>query len=69
LTLLRSLCPGEHDDLANAVAGVPEVGDPLQALDQLQLSLKLTPAWARAWALAVRVERRAASARSEARGA
>jgi hypothetical protein len=47
----------------------PEDGDSLQALDQLQLSLKLTPARARAWARAVRVERRAASARSETRGA
>jgi gamma-glutamylcysteine synthetase len=47
----------------------PEDGDPLQALDRLHLSLKLTPARARAWARAVRVERRAASARSETRGA
>jgi gamma-glutamylcysteine synthetase len=47
----------------------PEDGDPLLALDQLQLSLKLTPARARAWARAVRVERRATSARSETRGA
>jgi hypothetical protein len=54
---------------ASAEQQQPEVGDPLQALDQLQLSLKLTPSRARAWAQAVRVERRAASARSEARGA
>ena len=46
-----------------------EAGDSLQALDQLQLSLKLTPARARAWAQAARVERRAASTRSETRGA
>jgi hypothetical protein len=54
---------------ASAEQQQPEVGDPLRALDQLQLSLKLTPARARAWAQAVRVERRAASARSEARSA
>jgi hypothetical protein len=47
----------------------PEASDSLQALDQLQRSLKLTPARARAWAQAARVERRAASARSETRGA
>jgi hypothetical protein len=47
----------------------PEESDPLQALDRLQLSLQLTPARARAWARAGRVERRAASARSETRGA
>ena len=46
----------------------PPAGDALEALDQLQRSLKLTPARARAWARAVRVERGAASARSEARG-
>jgi ribbon-helix-helix CopG family protein len=45
-----------------------ESGDALQALDQLQRSLKLTPARARAWARTARGERRAASARSEARG-
>lgn len=45
-----------------------ESGDALQALDQLQRSLKLTPARARAWARTVRGERRAASARSKARG-
>jgi hypothetical protein len=48
---------------------VQPVFDSLQALDQLQLSLKLTPARARAWTQAARVERRAASARSETRGA
>jgi len=53
---------------ASAEQEPPEAGDALQALDQLQRSLKLTPARARAWARAVRVERRAASARSEARG-
>jgi hypothetical protein len=47
----------------------PEAGDSLQALDQLQPSLKLTSVRARAWAQAARVERRAASARSETRGA
>ena len=46
-----------------------EASDSLQALDQLQGSVKLTPARARAWAEAARVERRAASARSETRGA
>jgi hypothetical protein len=54
---------------ASAQQQRPEDSDPLQALDQLQLSLKLTPARARVWARAVRVERRAASARSETRGA
>jgi len=54
---------------ASAEQQPPEVSDPLQALDQLQRSLKLTPARTRAWAQAVRVERRAAAARSEARGA
>lgn len=43
-------------------------GDSLQALDQLQHKLKLTRARARTWAQAARTERRAASARSEARG-
>ena len=54
---------------ASAQQQRPEDGDPLQALDQLQLSLKLTPARARAWAHATRIERRAASARRETRGA
>ena len=53
---------------ASARQEPPESGDALQALDQLQRSLKLTPARARAWARATRVERRAASARSEMRG-
>jgi Arc/MetJ-type ribon-helix-helix transcriptional regulator len=47
----------------------PESGEALRALDQLQRSLKLTPARARAWAQAIRGERRAASARSETRTA
>ena len=42
--------------------------DARQALEQLQRSLKLTPTRARAWARTGRGERRAASARSEARG-
>ena len=46
----------------------PESGEALRALDQLQRSLKLTPAGARGWAGTARGERRAASARSEARG-
>jgi hypothetical protein len=46
---------------------VRPVFDSLLALEQLQVSLKLTPARARAQA--ARVERRAASARSETRGA
>jgi len=45
-----------------------ESRDALQALDQLQRSLKLTPARARAWARTVRGERRAAPGRSAARG-
>ena len=43
-----------------------EPGEALRALDQLQRSLKLTPARTRAWGRAVRRERRAASARGEA---
>jgi hypothetical protein len=43
--------------------------DALRALDELQRSLKLSPARARAWARAARSERRAASARGERRGA
>jgi hypothetical protein len=46
----------------------PGSGEALRALDQLQRSLKLTPARARAWAQTIRGERRAASGRSEARG-
>jgi len=41
--------------------------DALEALDQLQRSLKLTPARARDWARAVRTQRRVAAARSETR--
>jgi Tfp pilus assembly protein FimT len=44
-----------------------ESGEALRALDRLQRSLKLTPAKTRAWAQAARRERRAASAKSEAR--
>jgi hypothetical protein len=47
----------------------PEPGEALQALDQLQRSLRLTPARSRAWAQGVRRERRAASVRSEGRRA
>jgi hypothetical protein len=46
-----------------------EARDALRALDELQRSLKLTPARARDWARMVRTERRAASVRSENRGA
>lgn len=46
----------------------PKAHDALEALEQLQRSLKLTPAGARTWARAARTERRASSARSEARG-
>jgi len=46
----------------------PQPTDALEALDQLQRSLKLTPGGARDWARAVRTERRAAAARSENRG-
>ena len=46
-----------------------EPKDALRALDELQRSLKLTPARARDWARMARMERRAASARSETRGA
>jgi hypothetical protein len=50
-------------------AAEPPVGPSgaLQALDELQRSLKLGPARARQWAQAVRRERTAASRRSEAR--
>ena len=53
---------------AAAEQPAPKSADALQALNQLQRSLKLTPARARAWARAARGERRAAAARSEARG-
>jgi hypothetical protein len=53
---------------ASAEQQPPEATDALKALDQLQRSLKLTPARARDWARAARTERRAAAARSEARG-
>ena len=52
---------------ASAQQAPPESGEALQALDQLQRSLKLTPTRARTWARAIRVERRAASVRSEVR--
>ncbi len=42
--------------------------DALQALEGLQKALDLSPAKARAWAGRARRERRAGSARSEARG-
>lgn len=42
--------------------------DALRALDQLQRSLRLTPSRAKRWAQGLRAERRASSARSEARG-
>ena len=48
--------------------GAEDASDGLQALDQLQRSLKLTPARARAWAAAVRRERRASSTRGPAPG-
>jgi hypothetical protein len=53
---------------ASAAQSSPEASDALRALDQLQRSLKLTPARAREWARAVRAERQAAAARSETRG-
>ena len=53
---------------ASAEQHPSEATDSLKALGQLQRSLKLTPARARDWARAVRTERRAAAARSEARG-
>jgi hypothetical protein len=46
--------------------GTEDASDALQALDRLQRSLKLTPARARAWAAAVRRERRASSIRRPA---
>jgi hypothetical protein len=52
-----------------AAASSSSSGPPaLRALDELQRSLRLTPARARAWASRARAERRAASARSETRG-
>jgi hypothetical protein len=53
---------------AAAAAPPPASNDALEALDDLQASLDLSPARIRAWARATREERRAASARSEARG-
>ena len=47
----------------------PAASDALRALDELQQSLRLTPARARAWARGTRTERRAASVRSETRRA
>jgi hypothetical protein len=46
----------------------PGAGGGVAALDALQQALALTPQKARAWARTARAERRAASARSEARG-
>jgi hypothetical protein len=46
-----------------------EPRDALRALDELQRSLNLSPARARTWARMARTERRAASTRSETRGA
>ena len=46
----------------------PAADDALRALDRLQRSLRLTPAKAKAWAVAVRSERKASAARSKARG-
>jgi Ribbon-helix-helix protein, copG family len=43
-------------------------GGSREALDDLQRALALSPAKARTWSARVRRERRAASARSEARG-
>ena len=51
-----------------AAAGEGDAGDALAALDRLQGALELTPARARSWARRVRQERRASSARGEARG-
>ena len=42
--------------------------DALQALDQLQRAVRLTPAKTKAWARQARSERGRSSARSEARG-
>jgi hypothetical protein len=44
------------------------VGDALGALEGLQRTLALTPAKVREWSSRVRLERRMASTRSEARG-
>ena len=52
---------------AAAEAEPSRSGEALRALDQLQRSLKLTPARARSWASRARTERKAASARSESR--
>ncbi len=46
-----------------------EAKDALRALDELQRSLRLTPARARDWARLARTERRAASVRGETPGA
>jgi len=53
---------------AAAEQPLPDAGEALRALDELQRSLKLTPSAARAWARAVRRERAATSRRSETRG-
>lgn len=45
-----------------------ERNDAVVALNELQKSLKLSPVKARAWTRRTRTERRASSARSEARG-
>ena len=51
-----------------AAAGEGDAGDALAALDRLQGALELTPTRARSWARRARQERRASSARGEARG-
>ncbi len=53
---------------AAAAGEEPAAPEALAALDALQRALAITPGKARAWADAVRRERRAASARSERRG-
>lgn len=45
---------------------LPSAASPLDALDELQKSLNLSPAKARAWGRRVRSERRASSLRHEA---
>jgi hypothetical protein len=50
-----------------SVNGTKKKGDALKALDNLQTSLKLTSAKARAWASKARAERRASSSRSARR--
>lgn len=52
---------------AAAGQGPQREHDAVEALNKLQRSLRLTPAKARAWADRTRTERRASSARREAR--